>query len=314
MPFLSEALEDGEVAAFVDSNPQRWGERFEGYEIVAPESIRGLEWDEIVISCTATVEVYKYLRRLGIPASRIRAAVASDRNRQRWDEMRNAHRQERIFIVGNGPSLRISDLERIGRNQELSFGFNKIYLAFDQTEYRPTFYLVEDNLVARNCREQIKGLTGFTKFYADYLIPVLGPPDEESILFNFSVQEPETFSPKFSTEPLLIHSGYTCTYSAIQLALWMGCNPIILVGVDFWFRPAESDSAGRLVHSGEQNHFLPNYRQEGEIWNPPYLEQTERAYALARDVAAERGVEILNATRGGYLETFVRVGFDDLFV
>lgn len=311
--FLDEALRSGEVLGVIDNDPKKWGTTIRGIPILSPNQVWSFDWDEVVISSTATIPIYRCLLRLGVQQDKIRAPLLSPTNRARWESLRNAQNGRRVFVIGNGPSLSTADLDRLHSAEELTFAFNKIYLAFEETEYRPTYYLVEDNLVAENCAERIRNLDGFTKFFADYLVPVFGPPDPETILFNLEVQPPEQFVPKFSQEALLIHSGYTCTYSAIQLALWMGCNPIILIGVDFYFRPAQEAGGKKLVHHGEQNHFLPNYREEGELWNPPFLEQTESAYQLARKVATERGVEILNATRGGYLEVFPRVNFDDLF-
>lgn len=311
--FLDEALAWGEVVAFCDNDPRKWGSRLHGLPVVAPDEIGSLAWDEVVISCTSTYPVYRQLLDLGVPEDRIRAPLLSGSNRRRWSSLRDQHRGERIFIIGNGPSLSLADLDLLHARRELGFAFNKIYLAFDRTPFRPTYYLVEDDLVARNCRDRIRQLRGFTKFFPDFLLPTLGPPDDECVLFSFHVQPPGRFEPAFSLEPLLVHSGYTCTYSALQLALWMGCNRIILIGVDFHFALAPTDAEGRHVDHGERNHFLPEYRQNGERWNAPYLEQTRRAYELARSVASERNVEILNATRGGKLEVFPRVPFDELF-
>ena len=41
--------------------------------------------------------------------------------------------KKRCFIVANGPSLRIEDLEKIYDSKEVSFGMNRIYVLYDRT-------------------------------------------------------------------------------------------------------------------------------------------------------------------------------------
>ena len=57
---------------------------------------------------------------------------------------KNSHLGERCFIVGNGPSLKIEDLEKLYVNGEITFAFNMIYKIFDQTLWRPTYYGISD--------------------------------------------------------------------------------------------------------------------------------------------------------------------------
>ena len=44
----------------------------------------------------------------------------------------------------------------------------------------------------------------------------------------------------------------------------------------------------------------------------PRVDQMEKAYIVARDFAAQKGIEIINATKGGALEVFSRVNFEDI--
>ncbi|EDY83560.1 hypothetical protein VDG1235_3187 [Verrucomicrobiia bacterium DG1235] len=312
-PIIEKVLQQDEILAVADNDSAKWGKRLQGLPIISPQEIANLSPDKIVISSTATYPIFLQLLELGFPADAISSELTHPSNRQSWNSLKNSQSGKRIFIVGNGPSLRIEDLETIHRHRDLSFAFNKIYLAFPRSPYRPSYYLVEDDLVAKNNQEKIRALSGFPKFFPDYLLPILGPADDQTTLFHFDVQAPERFTPRFSTEPLLLHSGYTCTYSAIQLATWMGCDPIITIGLDFSFTlPAESDSQ-ILTNENERNHFHPDYRKTGESWNRPYLQQSEQAYKLANQVALSKGSRILNASRSTQLETFPRVDFDSLF-
>lgn len=57
-------------------------------------------------------------------------------------QIREGQSRERCFIVGNGPSLTMSDLQAI--SEEDCFGANHIYKLFDKTSWRPKYYVLQD--------------------------------------------------------------------------------------------------------------------------------------------------------------------------
>jgi hypothetical protein len=67
---------------------------------------------------------------------------------------------------------------------------------------------------------------------------------------------------------------------------------------------------GEFILNDANGHFyeqskLPAYNAQCDI--------IDSAYEAAERYAKEHGIKIFNATRGGRLETFERVDFDDLF-
>ena len=54
----------------------------------------------------------------------------------------------RCFIIGNGPSLNRTDLTKL--RDEVTFGVNGLFLKFEEMGFTPTFYVVEDHLVAED--------------------------------------------------------------------------------------------------------------------------------------------------------------------
>lgn len=70
--------------------------------------------------------------------------------------LKDIHRGERCFIVGNGPSLKVEDLHLL--QDEFTLASNRIWLAFDQTAWRPTYYTLCDMVVARGNQQQVRGL------------------------------------------------------------------------------------------------------------------------------------------------------------
>jgi len=240
-------------------------------------------------------------------------------NERELAALKDKHQGKRCFILGNGPSLKTSDLDKL--KNEITFAFNKIYLAFDQTEWRPTYYVVEDHWVAKQNYKTINGLRGFTKLFPTLLVDKIKVPRFKNSIY-FRLEWPgwgtEKELPKpFSSDALdRLYLGATVTYTAMQLACYMGIREIYLIGVDFSFEiPKKTDPTNEriLISSGETNHFHPDYRRPGEKWYIPNLNRQERAFSVANKAMKEFGGNIYNATRGGKLEVFPRVDFDTLF-
>jgi hypothetical protein len=87
-------------------------------------------------------------------------------NNQRLCALYNIHQGKRCFVIGNGPSLRIADLDRL--KGEITFASNKITLAFTETDWRPTYYTVCDAVVAEQNRNMILSLP-FTKIFSSFV-------------------------------------------------------------------------------------------------------------------------------------------------
>ncbi|MEM9025864.1 MAG: 6-hydroxymethylpterin diphosphokinase MptE-like protein [Verrucomicrobiota bacterium] len=300
---------DHEIVGILDNDPAKAGQFFHSYPVYAPQDIHTLKWDAVVISSVATQANYRQIFDFGNTEYKFLAPLLSQKNRDHWNKLKNRHCGETVFIVGNGPSLSIEDLDILHDKKAVCFAFNKIYMAFGLTPFRPRYFLVEDDLVVENNREALRRLSGFIKFYPDNFLPCLGPPDDETVLFHIPYPPVEAYQPGFSSDPLWVWPGYSVTHSAIQLSVWMGAARIILLGVDFSFSVQNSEQQV-LIGDGAQDHFLPNYRPQGEKWNTPRLEETKRAYEFARSYCDENGIEILNATRGGKLEVFPRISLE----
>ena len=91
------------------------------------------------------------------------------RNDERLLALKDIHRGKRGFIIGNGPSLTVADLEKL--KNEITFASNRIYLAFDETNWRPTYYNMCDVVVGRENKDIVKKLA-LTKVFANSVRPV----------------------------------------------------------------------------------------------------------------------------------------------
>src|SRR4030042_6350992 len=60
-------------------------------------------------------------------------------------KLENKYQGKRCFILGNGPSLSITDLSLI--REEFTFGSNRIYLLFDTLGFSTKFYIAIDKQI-----------------------------------------------------------------------------------------------------------------------------------------------------------------------
>lgn len=86
-------------------------------------------------------------------------------NNWKLRRLQNRHCGGRCFIIGNGPSLTMTDLEQL--RDEVTFASNKIYLAFKMTSWRPSYYVLEDNHMIEQHHEEIRHHLSCPKFVTD---------------------------------------------------------------------------------------------------------------------------------------------------
>ena len=199
----------------------------------------------------------------------------------------------------------MEDLTKL--KHEITIASNKIYLAFEKTDWRPTYYTAADVILWEQLKHEIGN-------YFEYIhIPNYldkGPVRQVVYWNSKSMGRGERFSGDMSVRTF---SGHTVTYENLQLAVHLGLNPIYIIGCDHYY-PGEKDvKVGRPIRqSADQSHFIKGYRKPGEIVNPASLVDMENSYREAKKYAEVNGIKILNATRGGHLEIFERINFDEI--
>ena len=93
--------------------------------------------------------------------------VFSEYKNEKIAQLKDRNAGERCFIVATGPSLKMEDLDRLKQQGEYSIGVNRIYLAFDKTDWRPDYYVVCDVNCIQESVEEIKRIKGPIKFVSD---------------------------------------------------------------------------------------------------------------------------------------------------
>ena len=86
-------------------------------------------------------------------------------NERKLKALKNKHKGKRCFVIGNGPSLNKMDLSLL--KNEYTFGVNGVFYAFDELGFMPTYYVVEDRLVAEDNRYKINNLSETIKIFPE---------------------------------------------------------------------------------------------------------------------------------------------------
>jgi len=232
--------------------------------------------------------------------------------------LKNSRKKNRCFVIGNGPSLKHTELELL--KNEVTFATNGFFLKLPELNWMPTFYVVEDHLVAEDRAHEINMLRGPTKLFPANVRYVL-TPDDDTIYFDHRPRKraPENFDFSFDAD-VHTYAGGTVTFTCLQLAAYLGFEEIYLIGVDADYdvpKDAVLSGDGRVkeidMKSDDPNHFHPDYFGKGKRWHEPNVDVMLNAYEEAKARCDQRGVKIQNATVGGKLEVFDRVAFSSLF-
>lgn len=225
--------------------------------------------------------------------------------------LQGKHAGQRCFIIGNGPSLRAEDLEKL--KNEYTFAFNRIYYIFEETSWRPTFYCTQDAKIAAASAEEIRKHITTPYLFAPINLKWYEGVDLDSEYFFCPKLAGESI-PEFSEDvSRFVGVGNTVAYTAMQLAVHMGFSEIYLLGVDHSFQTYQDKDGNIVTDPNAKDYFTDKYNQDKDKLFVPRLDISTLSYMAAQAYAETHTVTIYNATRGGRLEVFPRVEFDSLF-
>ena len=230
---------------------------------------------------------------------------------QQLKKFEGIHNGETCFIIGNGPSLKAEDLEMIYQKGIPTFAFNRIYLMFDKTQWRPTYYISQDEKTLKNCTKEVnqmnlsyKFIPAFIEFYHDVQI-------DNAILFHL-VSSGTEFPEMSDDISAYVGDSTTVAVTAAQMAVYMGFKNIYLIGGDHYFSTWKNDKGEIINDSSIKAYFTDEYNKDKAELYVPNIDASTRALISLKRFCDEKGIEVYNATRGGKLNVFPRVDFDEV--
>jgi hypothetical protein len=205
---------------------------------------------------------------------------------------------EDCLIVGNGPSLNKTDLEKI---KMPSIGMNKINMLFSRSKWRPDVIACVNGLVIQQ-NSEFFNTTDIT-----LVLPIkawyLGIRKRPNVIF-VKISDSLNFEDDLKKS---LGIGSTVTYTCFQIAAFAKVKSINIIGVDHSFN-LNSENKNKehnieLLKGEDVNHFDPNYFKD-KLWGLPDLDGSERAYLLAKEYFLNKKTQIIDYTIDGKLQIF----------
>lgn len=216
----------------------------------------------------------------------------------------NIHSGKSAIIIGNGPSVKIEDFAKF--NNLISFACNRFQLCYEQTAFRPNYTICIDPQMIKDFGTEIATNSGGELFIADH--KTAQKFNHVHYIYRHR-SNPFIFSEDISN---FVSNGSSVICAALQIAYYMGIKKIYLYGLDHNFNyQSTTDNLGKLKASGDNNHFIQNYRS-GKNWLPPKLIEIEEAFQICADFFKEKGIEIYNVSHQTKLEIFPKKKLKDI--
>ncbi len=285
--------------------------------IAIPPHKKGL-WEQFVLG-------YKrILNRIRIVYSIVRYNITGffnkhglflNNNSRRLMQMKDSHKGERCFLIGNGPSLSPDDLHLL--KNEYTFGTNMVYKIFDRTDWRPSFHCVSDSIYATKLRDELYNNVKSPLFTIEKTYHKMTKRTLDTTYVHTIASE--RYKVKGNLFAYCMVKATVLSLAA-EFAFHMGFKEIYLLGVDC----TNPHAAG--------GHFTENYTTKEiaqtdisriktrmnkenvttEQIGEHIIDRSLVVYRLLKKYADKHGIKIYNATRGGNLEVFPRVTLEEV--
>ncbi len=206
----------------------------------------------------------------------------------------------RVFIIGNGPSLKKTPLELL--EGEHSWAVNRVHLIYPETSWRPTHILFAEMTAGGSywfpkIWESVRENSQAKKYARDdawwwteemeqYEINRYNACTHHDIL-------PQHVGREMEKAPEEWHFPQICKFGGsvpmtIQLAVQAGYDKMYLLGCDLGHK------------EGQDNHFHPEYAEDRSITAETAVKRNMQN-GMAHQLAFENSpIPIYNATIGGY--------------
>ena len=262
---------------------------------------------------------HKWLSRATTPELVSRAVLAENA------VLHNRHSGQRCFILGNGPSAKQLDLTMLKNENVISVSNGYLHEAY--ATFAPQYHCVPQITYGKMTRESV--VAWFNEMHQKLGNAELFLNETEAELVReyglFSgrkvhyVTLRESFDELDEREVIDITRPIPRVASvpvlAIMLAMYMGFNEIILLGVDH-----DHFKTGKYIYAFEtraQKDKDFSVTSEGTVVTPWYddfqsLARLWRQYRVLREIALANRIAIINATPGGELDEFPRENFETL--
>jgi hypothetical protein len=262
--------------------------------------------------------VKKTYKNLNIRAKRKR--TLNKRSAENWVKLKGKYKGERVFLVGNGPSLNKTPLYLL--KDEYTMCFNRFNVMFERLDWLPEFYMCADPLVANDMAAEIN------KIVPQVNIAFFPDIHTHGLDFRTFIDDKENvqwMSPDFKGfyfDLPKVALGGTVAYPALQVLTYLGFSELYLIGVDmnYQIHKTVKEIQGTDVSStkdDDPNHFDPRYFGKDRKYHQPVQSIMDNMLGsldyAAQQIRDNSETNVLNAGIGSMVESFPKVDFNSLF-
>eukprot|EP00127_Corallochytrium_limacisporum_P004812 Clim_evm2s182 gene=Clim_evmTU2s182 len=251
-------------------------------------------------------------------------------NSQWWNNHKASKKNQRMFLIGNAPSLNHLPLWMLEGEDALVF--NRFYLMQERFySWTPSHYMCIDSWV---CPDVSPDINWYRQYVGDAFFPYDRKdynywsdiiPGNNAHWFWFS-QKHQLYKP-VDDRPDVIYQPQTGTLGTVastglEVLGFLGYQDVNIIGVDMNYKNFSDDKRKKLgikwVSGDEdQDHFDPRYFSKGRKLKAPdvknvMLPSIHEAVKMVKE-AYGTTTEFHNAGYKGNLDVFERVQFDSLF-
>jgi len=191
-------------------------------------------------------------------------------------KFQHIHKGKRLFILASGPSLKSLDLSRLERR--IVMGMNRSFLTYPKTHYH---CVMDHRLFELYEKELHETRYLFTLQDRPWGIPMelLGSEG-----FSWELEKG-------------VYSGYTISYVALQVAVYMGFQEIYFLGLD-------------LKHEGTNTHFF-GHDFHSENHETTEFPKMEKMLTYAATSLKDSNVQVFNCSPVSTLTCFPKISFEE---
>lgn len=236
-------------------------------------------------------------------------------NSRRLMDMKDSHKGERCFLIGNGPSLSPDDLHLL--KDEYTFGTNMVYKIFGQTDWRPSFHCVSDSIYATKLRDELYNNVKSPLFTLEKTYHKMTKRTLDTTYVHTIPSE--RYKVKGNLFAYCMVKATVLSLAA-EFAFHMGFSEIYLLGVDCTNPHATGghftdNYATKEIAQTDISRIKTRMNRENvttEQIGEHIIDRSLITYRHLKRYADRHGIKIYNATRGGNLEVFPRVTLEDV--
>lgn len=237
-----------------------------------------------------------------------------------FEEYRNKHKGQRVFLIGNGPSLGETDLDLI--KGEISFAMNRVSMLYDKFDWRPTYYLFSSTNVrpdkpwAKQWQDSViraasdeKTTSFIARIFKDHVDRGTGDLDSVKWFDSLSETKPAadgSISKNCFSRDVVqrIDKSGTTMNLALQLVYHMGFSEVVFLGADLGWKLDKGTST-------DPNHFDKSYT--ADISKPEKTNNQMRnihSLALRNFTDSQKETKFYNASKKTVLDVYPIIDFE----